>query len=45
MAVAVGNADRDDRDLAGRDFDVFELGEIERVVSAFDGRRRPIAVG
>ena len=28
---AVGNAQRDDGDLAGRDFDVFELGEIERV--------------
>ena len=27
---AVGNSEWDDGDLAGRDFDVFELGEIER---------------
>ena len=30
---AVGNAKRDDGDLAGRNFDVFELGEIERVAA------------
>jgi hypothetical protein len=30
----VENAQRDDGDLAGRYFDVFELGEIERVAAA-----------
>ena len=30
---AVGNAERDNGDLAGEDFDVFELGEIERVAA------------
>src|SRR5262245_11815332 len=30
---AVGDAQRNDRDLTGRDFDVFKLGEIERVAT------------
>jgi hypothetical protein len=32
-AVGCGKCERDDRDLAGRNFDVFELGEIERVAA------------
>src|SRR5262245_50676381 len=30
---AVGDAERDDGDFAGRNFDVLELGEIERVAA------------
>jgi hypothetical protein len=32
----VGNAQRDDGDRDGRYFDVFELGEIERVAAELD---------
>jgi len=42
----VGNAQRDDGDLAGRNFDVFELGEIERVAAElnphFLAAQRPV---
>ena len=33
---AVGNAEWDDGDLAARYFDIFELGEIERVAAELD---------
>ena len=35
---AVGNAHRDDGGLAGRNFDLFELGEIKRVAAELNPR-------